>query len=145
MPEAPSSDGAFLKKGVIKLTINDIYEEALYLAEKTDDATGYIDDEYRKHHREKGERLIKHAIRYFSHLEGLTNIDPDFFSSLDEIPLDNYVLKNIIPCFVAAMLCAYDRENDKYNLLIYEYQMLLNGYKHYESSPDYSDILEGMC
>lgn len=127
------------------MTVNEIYEEALYLAEKTDDATGYIDDEYRKHHREKGLRLVKHAVRYFFHLEGKENIDPDFLKKDDPVPLDNYILKNIIPCFVGAMLCAYDRENDKYNLLIYQYQTLVNNYKNYESEPDLEGLLEGMC
>ena len=135
----------FLKGMVINLTIKEIYEEALYLAEKTDDATGYLDDEYRRHHKEKGERLIKHAIRYFIHLEGKTNVDPSFYGEDDSVPLDNYILKNIIPCFVAAMLCAQDSENDKYNLLIYEYQTLLHNYKNYEDNPDLSEALEGMC
>ena len=43
------------------------------------------------------------------------------------------------------MLCAYDRENDKYNLLIYQYQTLVNNYKNYESEPDLEGLLEGMC
>lgn len=134
-----------MKGQVIYVTIKDIYEEALYLAEKTDDATGYLDDEYKKHHKEKGLRLIKHAIRYFLHLEGRKGVDPQFYREEDAVPLDNYILKNIIPCFVAAMLCAYDRENDKYNLLIYEYQALLSNYKSYEQEPELTDILEGMC
>ena len=30
------------------MTINDVYDIALYLAEKTDDNTGYVDNEYKK-------------------------------------------------------------------------------------------------
>ena len=43
------------------MTINDIYETALYLAEKTDDNTGLIDSEYKKQHQKKAEILIRQS------------------------------------------------------------------------------------
>ena len=61
------------------MTINDVYERALYRAEKTNDATGYIDSEYKNQHRKKAEFLIKQAIRKFAHLENKKIIDPDFY------------------------------------------------------------------
>ena len=126
------------------MNINQIYENALYMAEKTDDSTGYIDSEYKNQHKKKAEHLIKHAIRKFASMENLKILDPDFLKETDDIPLDNYILKNIIPCFVAAMLCAFDRENDKYNLLIYEYQHMIENYKHKEETMDDNGFLEGM-
>lgn len=127
------------------MTIEEIYDTALYLAEKTDDSTGYIDDEYKKQHRKKAEFYIKQAIRKFAHQENIKILDPDFLYPQDNIPLDNYILKNIIPCYVGAMLCAQDRENDKYNLLIYEYQRMCETYKCDEEEMETDSILEGMC
>jgi len=43
------------------------------------------------------------------------------------------------------MLCAFDRENDKYNLLISEYQNMVETYKHDEETMDVDSLLEGMC
>lgn len=126
------------------MTIDDIYESALYLAEKTNDATGYIDSEYKNQHKKKAEFLIKQAIRKFAHIENKKIIDPDFYTKEDDVPLDNYILKNIIPCYVGAMLCAFDRENDKYTLLIYEYQSMLKNYKHDEEVIENLEVLEGM-
>lgn len=127
------------------MTINDIYDISLYIAEKTDDATGFIDSEYKNKHKKKSEFLIKHAIRKFAHLENKKIIDPDFYKEGEDVPLDNYVLKNIIPCFVGAMLCAFDRENDKYNLLMYEYQHMIENFKHNEETVSSDDVIEGMC
>lgn len=127
------------------MTINDVYETALYLAEKLNDSTGFIDSEYKKQHKKKAEFLIKQAIRKFAKLENIKIIDPDFYLEEDNIPLDNYILKNIIPTYVGAMLCAFDRENDKYNLLMSEYQDMIETYKHKEEIMDSSEVLEGMC
>lgn len=127
------------------MTIEDIYNSALYLAEKVNDSTGYIDDEYKKQHRKKAEFYIKQAIRRFAHQENIKIIDPDFLYPEDDVPLDNYIVKNIIPCYVGAMLCALDREGDKYNLLIYEYQHMCETYKYDENCIEAGDILEGMC
>lgn len=127
------------------MTINDVYESALYLAEKLNDSTGFIDSEYKKQHKKKAEFLIKQAIRKFANLCNKKIIDPDFYLEEDNIPLDNYILKNIIPCYVGAMLCAFDRENDKYNLLISEYQNMVSTYKLNEEVMDASSVLEGMC
>lgn len=127
------------------MTINEIYDAALYLAEKTDDSTGYIDGEYKKFNKKKAEYYIKSAIRSFAKLENVKIIDPDFFYETDDVPLDNYIVKNIIPCYVAAMLCAFDREGDKYNLLISEYQRMTESYKHNEELSELNTVLEGMC
>lgn len=127
------------------MTINDVYETSLYLSEKLNDSTGFIDSEYKKQHKKKAEFLIKQAIRKFAKLENVKIIDPDFYLEEDNIPLDNYILKNIIPCYVGAMLCAFDRENDKYNLLISEYQNMVETYKHDEETMDVDSLLEGMC
>lgn len=126
------------------MNISQIYDEALYLAEKTDDSTGYIDSEYKNQHKKKAEILIRQAIRKLALLENIDIPDADSFELTDNIPMDSYILKNIIPCYVAARLCSDDRENDKYNLLIYEYQYMLQTYKHSEEAYELEEVLEGL-
>ena len=126
------------------MTINDIYETALYLAEKTDDDTGIIDSEYKKQHQKKAEVIIRQAIRKFAFLNNENIPDPDVFKNDEEIPLLQYPLKNIIPRYVAAMLCAHDKEMDKYSLLIYEYTDELEQYKKDEEQLDIYDAMMGM-
>ena len=50
------------------MKISEIYETALYLAEKTDDSTGYIDSEYKNFHKRKAEELIKQVEAHMRHL-----------------------------------------------------------------------------
>ena len=126
------------------MTINDIYETALYLAERTDDNTGMIDSEYKKQHQKKAEIMIRHAIRKFAYINNENIPDVDILKTDEDIPLLSYPLKNIIPYYVAAMLCAHDKETDKYNLLIYEYNSGIENYKKEEEQMDIYDALIGM-
>ena len=126
------------------MTINDIYELSLYLAEKTDDNTGFIESEYKKQHQKKAEIIIRKTIRKYVNLMDETMPDIDLFGADDDIPLPLYVLKNIIPLYVAAMLSLYDKETDKYNTLIYEYQSELNKLKCDEDEVDMTFALSGM-
>ena len=101
------------------MTINDIYDIALYLAEKTDDNTGYADSEYKKQHKKKAEVIIRQAIRSYNLLLNITTPEIDLYGADEELPLPDFPLKNIIPYYVAAILCAHDKESDKYSLLIF--------------------------
>ena len=124
------------------MTINDSYETALYLAEKTDDNTGLIDSEYKKQHSKKAEIIIRQAIRRFAALTNEPFTDADLLKTDEDIPLLIYPVKNIIPYYVAAILCAHDKETDKYNLLIYEYQ---NELEHYKQDEEQIDIYDALC
>jgi len=126
------------------MTINDIYELSLYLCEKTDDDTGYIDSEYKNHHRKKAEILIRQAIRKYADLQNEVIPDIDLYGVDEDIPLPDYALKNIIPYYVGAMLSAHDKDTDKYSLLIYEYQNAIEHLRFKEEQMDLNGILAGM-
>ena len=126
------------------MTINEIYDISLYLAEKTDDSTGFISAEYKKQHQKKAEIIIRQAIRKYVNLQNLTLPDIDMYGIDEHLPLDEYPLKNIIPYYVGAIMCAHDKETDKYNLLIYEYQTALKGLRYDETQLDIEDALTGL-
>lgn len=126
------------------MTISDIYDLSLYLAEKTDDNTGYIDSEYKIQHQKKAEVIIRQAIRKFADLQNEAMPDIDLFSTDDEIPLSDYALKNIIPYYVGAMLCAHDKDTDKYNILIYEYQNEIEHLRYDEDQINIYDVISGL-
>ena len=126
------------------MTIDEIYDTALYLAEKTDDDTGYIDSEYKNQHKKKAELLIRQSIRKYAYLENISMTDVDRFKTDEDIPLPSFILKNVIPYYIGAILCCHDMESEKYNVLIHEYQEAINQIKHDEQIMDFCDILQEM-
>ena len=126
------------------MTAEEIYETALYLAEKTDDSNGFIDNEYKNAHKQRALEIIRQSIIKIAATENINIITPEKLEYTDEIRLPVYILKTVIPCYVAAMLCRSDGEEENYNLLIYEYQQGLCTIKHDEEAPEVSHVLEGL-
>lgn len=126
------------------MTISDIYETALYLGEKTDDSTGYIDDEYKKQHKMKALEIIKQCIIKTAALENVELIHPENTGFDTEVRLPLYLTKVVIPAYTAAVLCLEDGEENKYDLLISEYQNALSGIKHSEETVEAGGVLEGL-
>ena len=126
------------------MTINDIYELSLYLAEKTDDDTGFIDSEYKKQHQKKADVIIRQAIRKYADLNNEDICEIDMLSSDEPVPLPYYALKNIIPYYVGAMLCADDKDSDKYAILIRTYDEEIKSIRFKEEQIDFDSLLCGM-
>lgn len=126
------------------MKISEIYETSLYLAEKTDDSTGYIDNEYKEFHKKKAYELIKQAASSVAYIENIPLICPVNSKDDAEITLPSRICRNIIPYYVAAMLCKHDGEEDKYNILIYEYENAINSIKHNEENVFEPSVLEGL-
>ena len=126
------------------MTIEKIYEKALYLGEKTNDSTGYIDDEYEKQHKMKAIEIIKQCIAKLALIENIEIIHPERLEYESEVRLPDYITNVVIPTYTAAILCHQDGEENKYNILIYEYQQAVENIKHDEEKPDYSHYLEGL-
>ena len=126
------------------MKISKIYDTALYLAEKLDDTTGYIDDEYRSFNKMKALEIIKQAAMSVALIENFSLIDTELLTMEDELMLPFYYCKFVIPLYLGALLCHQDGEEDKYNFLISEYQNLIERVKHDESSCFDSSVLEGL-
>lgn len=126
------------------MKISEIYETALYLAEKTDDSTGFIDDEYKRHHKMKALEFVKQAAVTIANTENYSIVDAGRLGAEDELMLPYYFCKFVIPLYVAAMLCHQDGEEDKYNVFIYEYQNAINSVKHNEETLFDESVLEGL-
>ena len=126
------------------MTIENIYETALYLAEKCDDSTGFVDNEYKNQHKMKAKEIIKQGIIKLANIE---NVSLPMRGKLDfetEVPLSSYITGVVLPCYTAAILCQQDGEMNKYNLLIYEYEKAVGGIKHDEEAYELGGILEGL-
>lgn len=126
------------------MKLAEIYDTALYLAEKTNDSTGFIDDEYKSLNKMKALELIKQAAVSIANIENYSIIDAGRLGYDDELMLPYHLCKFVIPLYVAALLCHHDGEEEKYNLLIFEYQNALSSVKHNEESVLSYDILEGL-
>ena len=126
------------------MKLSEIYDTALYLAEKTNDSTGFIDGEYKSFNKMKALELIRQAAMKISLMENIEIVDVGRLSFDDELMLPYYFCKFVIPLYVGAILCQQDGEEDKYSLLIYEYQNALNKVKHQEESMITDNILEGL-
>ena len=79
------------------MKISEIYETALYLAEKTDDSTGYIDSEYKNFHKRKAHELIKQAASSVAYTENIPLLYPKDTEEDGEVMLPYRICKNIIP------------------------------------------------
>ncbi len=126
------------------MTLNNIYETALYLGEKTDDQTGCADGEYRRQHKMRAFEIIRQGIIRAAALENIPMIHPELLEGESEVELPLYLTKVVIPTYTAAMLCQQDGEDEKYNILICEYQNAVEAIKHDEEKADIYDIIEGM-
>ena len=126
------------------MKISEIYETALYLGEKTDDSTGFIDAEYKKLHQIRGLELIKQSAASLSAIENFEVLGLGQLGYESELNIPYYFGKFVIPLYVAAILCKQDGEDDKYNILIYEYQEAVKRVKHNEESDFDIGILEGL-
>jgi len=126
------------------MKVSEIYEAALYLCEKTDDSTGYIDDEYKSYHKMKATELIRQAAATLAATENIPLLDVGRAGYEDEVNLPYHICRFIIPLYVAAMLAKHDGEEEKYNILIYEYQEAVKKIKHTEESVINPTILEGL-
>ena len=126
------------------MKISEIYETALFLAEKTDDYSGFTDPEYKKIHQNRGLELIKQAAYKLSNTENIKVLEIGRLSFESEINIPYHIGKFIIPLYVAAILCKQDGEDDKYNILIYEYENSINHIKHEEESIFEPSLLEGL-
>ncbi len=126
------------------MKISEIYDTALYLAEKLDDSTGYIDAEYRNYHKMKALEIIKQSAVSIAQSENIPVLEIGRLGLEDELNLPFYYCKFVIPLYLAAVLCEQDGENDKYNFFIYEYQNKLNNIKHDEETLFEPSVLEGL-
>lgn len=126
------------------MTVDEIYEAALYLAEKTDDATGFTDNEYKNQHKMKAREIIRQGILRLANIENISISLPRKFEAHTPVPLSPYICGVVLPCYTAAVLCQQDGEMSKYNLLIYEYEKAVSEIKHSEEEADLSAALEGL-
>ncbi len=126
------------------MKLSEIYDTALILAEKTNDSTGFIDSEYKALHKRKALEYIKQAAVTIANIENYSVVDAGRLSFEDELMLPYYFCKFVIPLYVAAMLCEQDGEEDKYNILIFEYQNHISSVKHSEESLIDPEILDGL-
>ena len=126
------------------MKISEIYERALYLGEKTDDSSGFIDPEYKNMNKTRGLELIKQAAYNLASIENLNILEIGRLTFEDELMISCHLGKFIIPLYVAAILCKQDGEDDKYNILIYEYENMISKIKHDEESVFEPSVLEGL-
>lgn len=126
------------------MKISEIYETALFLAEKTDDSSGFIDSEYKEIHRKRGLELIKQATYNLANTENINILEIGRLDYESELNIPYYLGKFIIPLYVAAILCKQDGEDDKYNILIYEYERAIEKIKHEEETVFEPSVLEGL-
>jgi len=126
------------------MTVEEIYESALYLAEKCDDSTGFIDNEYKNQHKMKAKEIIKQGILRIANTENIVIPVPQKFDFNTQVPLSPYITGVVLPCYTAAILCQQDGEMNKYNLLIYEYEKAVAEIKHSEEQRELYEALEGL-
>lgn len=126
------------------MTVEEIYESALYLAEKCDDSTGFIDNEYKNQHKMKAKEIIKQGILRIANTENIVIPVPQKFDFNTQVPLSPYITGVVLPCYAAAILCQQDGEMNKYNLLIYEYEKAVAEIKHSEEQRELYEALEGL-
>ena len=77
------------------MTLSEIYETALCLGEKTDDATGYIDDEYMRQHKMKAFEIIRQCIIKLSAIENIEIVHPEKLEEKSEVNLPLFMTKVI--------------------------------------------------